>query len=98
MPSQARETGAVRVSVTQYQRALGTGPVVQDLLGPAGETSVSQHLGALLQDNPAERDEIPRDLVEKEAEASAGRRSSRKPSALGSNRPHRSTWLSSPRP
>lgn len=68
MLKEAGESGASRISVAQYQRALGAGPALQDLLDPAGETSVSQYLGALLQDNPAERDKILRDLVEEDAD------------------------------
>ncbi|MBV9022701.1 MAG: hypothetical protein JO362_02570 [Streptomycetaceae bacterium] len=59
--NQARESEAGRVSVAQYQRALGTGPSVHDLLGPSGGTSLAEFLGCL---DPAERDKVLRELLE----------------------------------
>ncbi|KUL69409.1 MULTISPECIES: hypothetical protein [unclassified Streptomyces] len=59
----ARAAGAGRVSVTQYRRALGMGPALQDLLNPASDMSVAEYLSAL---PPAERDKVLRDLVEED--------------------------------
>jgi len=64
MLQEAREAGAARISVPQYQRALGTGPGLQDLLDPSGETSVSDYLAAL---PPEQREKVLRDLVEEDA-------------------------------
>ncbi|CAL9465393.1 hypothetical protein SUDANB6_02726 [Streptomyces sp. enrichment culture] len=58
---EALQSGATRISVAQYQRALGTGPALQDLLDPCGDTSVADYLRAL---PPHERDKVLRDLVE----------------------------------
>jgi hypothetical protein len=62
---QARETGAGRVSVPQYRRALGMEPALQDLLDPASGTTLADYLASL---PPQERDQALRDLVEKKAE------------------------------
>ncbi|MFD5523431.1 hypothetical protein [Streptomyces virginiae] len=61
---EARETGAGRVSVAQYKRALGIGPALKDLLDPSAETSVSDYLRALSEGDPIERDKVLRELVE----------------------------------
>ncbi|WP_030590974.1 hypothetical protein [Streptomyces globisporus] len=63
--AQALQSGATRISVAQYQRALGTGPALQDLLDPSNDTSVADYLRAL---PPHERDKVLRDLVEENDE------------------------------
>jgi len=63
--AEARETGLSRISVSQYQRALGTEPGLRDLLDPSGATSMAGYLAALA---PEEREKALRDLVEKHAE------------------------------
>ncbi|MEV0444808.1 hypothetical protein AB0I84_04595 [Streptomyces spectabilis] len=72
MLTEAREAGAGRILLAQYQQALGTGPALQDLLDPAQETSLSQYLGTLLPDNPAERAKLLKDLVEEQADFCEG--------------------------
>ncbi|MGV9222943.1 hypothetical protein ACWDPF_09710 [Streptomyces albogriseolus] len=62
---EALQSGATRISVAQYQRALGTGPALQDLLDPSNDTSVADYLRALA---PHERDKVLRDLVEENDE------------------------------
>ncbi|MFI1285191.1 hypothetical protein ACH4U5_31290 [Streptomyces sp. NPDC020858] len=64
--AEARESGAGRVSVTQYKRALGIGPGLQDLLDPSAETSVADYLRALSEGDPAQRDKVLRELVEED--------------------------------
>lgn len=65
MLQEARETGKGRISVAQYQRALGAGPGLQDLLAPSADTSLAAYLASL---PPQERDKELRDVVEKNAE------------------------------
>ncbi|MEU9631586.1 hypothetical protein AB0D89_32995 [Streptomyces luteogriseus] len=65
MIEEARQSGATRISVAQYQRALGAGPALQDLLDPSGDMSVADYLGVL---PPHERDKVLRELVEENDE------------------------------
>ncbi|MFE5957021.1 hypothetical protein [Streptomyces rubiginosohelvolus] len=62
---EACEAGTGRISAPQYRRALGIGPVLQDLLDPSNNTSLADYLASL---PPQERDQALRDLVEKKAE------------------------------
>ncbi|WJV51737.1 hypothetical protein [Streptomyces flavofungini] len=62
---EAAETGLGRISVAQYQRALGIGPGLQDLLDPSSTTSMTDYLASLA---PEEREKALRDLVEDDAE------------------------------
>jgi hypothetical protein len=64
--AEAIETGAGRISVAQYKRALGIGPALQDLLDPSAETSVADYLRVLSQGDPVERDKVLRELVEED--------------------------------
>ncbi|MCI3932106.1 hypothetical protein [Streptomyces sp. AN091965] len=61
---EACDAGAARISIQQYQRALGAGPGLQELLDPSGTTSVSEYLAAL---PPLEREKVLRELVEEDA-------------------------------
>ncbi|MFE3475733.1 hypothetical protein ACFXOI_29635 [Streptomyces bacillaris] len=62
---EALQSGATRISVAQYQQALGTGPALQDLLDPSVDTSIADYLRALA---PDERDKALQALVEEDDE------------------------------